>query len=403
MLGLAFIIPAYKIFDDIKRRFGSEALCCPSSSTMRPHNTLKKKVSRFDLSVGITQTWAPSPLFRWDDYQSLGPTHLTFLMVSVLLSIPIYLPRAHYSIGSMCLGGVVLGTTYTLQIATRCRYMSCRYGIDYPLEGILIRNGHGLQIRKFLSFICLGLENPTVVSALYQYEENAWFRNSRHITSPNFTQVLLTRLLRLIFCNDHPEWQRIVQGGRLTRTVMYVASWGIARTSNAFVKALTRQTSSEIYLQPGNNFTAYHAHLDIPSNILNESYFPHDRIMPPEELLGTHFFVLLPCGRSTEMLLREIYLPEATGLRGDFSSEDMVLRMACILRGFCFPIFWCDKELVSEQMELWSCYYWVILFSGLCAGAFSIHDARQFRRRRLNAPRQREDNSQCSESRERER
>ena len=32
MLGLAFIIPAYKIFDDIKSRFGEEPLLCPSPS-----------------------------------------------------------------------------------------------------------------------------------------------------------------------------------------------------------------------------------------------------------------------------------------------------------------------------------------------------------------------------------
>ena len=36
MLGLAFIIPAYKIFDDIKNRFGEEPLLCPSPSVMQP-------------------------------------------------------------------------------------------------------------------------------------------------------------------------------------------------------------------------------------------------------------------------------------------------------------------------------------------------------------------------------
>ena len=36
MLGLAFIIPAYKIFDDIKSRFGEEPLLCPSPSVMQP-------------------------------------------------------------------------------------------------------------------------------------------------------------------------------------------------------------------------------------------------------------------------------------------------------------------------------------------------------------------------------
>ena len=38
MLGLAFIIPAYKIFDDIKSRFGEEPLLCPSSSVTQPYS-----------------------------------------------------------------------------------------------------------------------------------------------------------------------------------------------------------------------------------------------------------------------------------------------------------------------------------------------------------------------------
>lgn len=35
MLGLAFVIPAYKIFDDIKSRFGEEPLLCPSTSVIQ--------------------------------------------------------------------------------------------------------------------------------------------------------------------------------------------------------------------------------------------------------------------------------------------------------------------------------------------------------------------------------
>ena len=38
MLGLAFIIPAYKIFDDIKSRFGEEPLLCPSTSVIQPYS-----------------------------------------------------------------------------------------------------------------------------------------------------------------------------------------------------------------------------------------------------------------------------------------------------------------------------------------------------------------------------
>ena len=59
-----------------------------------------------------------------------------------------------------------------------------------------------------------------------------------------------------------------------------------------------------------------------------------------------------------------------------------------------------NEEPVSEQIEWWYCYYWVLLWSGLSSGAIPNHDARQLRRRRLNAPQRREDNSQCSESRE---
>ena len=40
MLGLAFIIPAYKIFGDIKSRFGEAPLLCASTSVVQPYNVL---------------------------------------------------------------------------------------------------------------------------------------------------------------------------------------------------------------------------------------------------------------------------------------------------------------------------------------------------------------------------
>ena len=38
MLGLAFVIPAYKVFDDIKSRFGEEPLLCPSTSVIQRYS-----------------------------------------------------------------------------------------------------------------------------------------------------------------------------------------------------------------------------------------------------------------------------------------------------------------------------------------------------------------------------
>ena len=40
MLGLAFIIPAYKIFEDIESRFGEEPLLCHSPAVIQPYNAL---------------------------------------------------------------------------------------------------------------------------------------------------------------------------------------------------------------------------------------------------------------------------------------------------------------------------------------------------------------------------
>ena len=40
ILGLAFIIPAYKVFEDIKSRFGGEPWLCPSSPAIQSYNAL---------------------------------------------------------------------------------------------------------------------------------------------------------------------------------------------------------------------------------------------------------------------------------------------------------------------------------------------------------------------------
>ena len=48
----------------------------------------------------------------------------------------------------------------------------------------------------------------------------------------------------------------------------------------------------------------------------------------------------------------------------------------------------------------WYCLRWVLFFLGLHPSTFAAYDPRQFRKRRLDAPRCREDNSQCFESRE---
>ena len=372
MLGLAFIIPAYKVFDDIKRRFGSEALCCHSLSTMQPYNTLKNYVSGSDFSVGMTQIRAPSRLIRWGDYQSLGPMHLaslnTYLLLDILfylpladygmvfiglgrvglgtysalqtaseiLSLPLHLPSANGSIMSICLlQRVALVITYTREIVPMRPYMSVQSGAEYPLAAIIIRDGHELRTGEIWFFTsslsalsasnsalyvpwsrcamwdvaadgyarsegaaavilktlsqamadddlidCIireagvnqdgrtpGLTIPSSLAqaalirqcyakagldpinnpqdrpqffqahgtgasrALYgkthlsQHEEDARFWGSRHITSPNLTQVLLTRLLQLMFWNGHSEWQRIARGGRHARTNMYLACW----------------------------------------------------------------------------------------------------------------------------------------------------------------------------------
>ena len=56
-----------------------------------------------------------------------------------------------------------------------------------------------------------------------------------------------------------------------------------------------------------------------------------------------------------------------------------------------------DKEPVSVERLFY------VICCGHGFGALPVHEVRQSRRRRLNAPGRREDNSECSESRERER
>ena len=72
-------------------------------------------------------------------------------------------------------------------------------------------------------------------------------------------------------------------------------------------------------------------------------------------------------------------------------------------------ILWDDEELMSGRSGLrfrpriYRLRWYVCLFLLFCGHgsiALPVHDTRQLRRRRLNAPRHREDNSQCSESRE---
>ena len=257
MLGLAFITPAYKVFDDIKRRFGSEVLCCPSSSTMQPYNALQNNGSRSDLSVVLKQTWAPSRSFRRSDNPSLDPTHRTFLMISVLLSVPLYVPWADHGIVFICFGGLI--TYITLQAASElsisifpiasylpfangsvvftgicqvafviasplaiiqmCPYMSIQSWAGCILAGRLIRNGHELQIRVtwFVTSLGLGVSALSASnSALYlasralygmihlrQYEESARIGNRSQTTFPNFTQVHLIRLLQLMSGDDY--------------------------------------------------------------------------------------------------------------------------------------------------------------------------------------------------------
>ena len=71
-------------------------------------------------------------------------------------------------------------------------------------------------------------------------------------------------------------------------------------------------------------------------------------------------------------------------------------------------ILWDDEEPMSGRIRLrfrrrineFRWYAWgFLLFCGYGSVALPIHDARQLRRRRLNAPRRQEDNSQCSGSR----
>ena len=56
-----------------------------------------------------------------------------------------------------------------------------------------------------------------------------------------------------------------------------------------------------------------------------------------------------------------------------------------------------------KQIEFGYCCYWAHVLQSLDSGAVPTYDARQSRKRLLNAPRRRDDNSQCSELREWER
>ena len=61
-----------------------------------------------------------------------------------------------------------------------------------------------------------------------------------------------------------------------------------------------------------------------------------------------------------------------------------------------------EEHSGPEEIELWYWYYWAYIFQRHYSGAVPIYDARQSRKRRLNAPRRPEDNNHSSGSRDRD-
>ena len=322
-------------------------------------------------------------------------TIYTLQTATALLPVPIYHPWADYSIMFISIW-VFQGTAGTLLIATGCRYLPIRRGTHYPLAYILIRNGRQLKTTDPSLYWRLRLEELITAFEPLQCEENARSRNSPHINFPSFTPLPPTWLLRLSFCNDLSQYHRIGQEDGL-RTVIHATCWDLVRTSSAFVKALICNTSSETYLRQRGDFIAYLAYRGTYSSEFREWSTSFYRMEFPEEVLRTRLVVPLSHERSSDMLLRGMDLSEEGGPRGVFSSADMVIIPFWIsgeLRSLSFRY---DRELLSRLIQWWCGYYQAHVLLRLRSGAVPTYDARLPRRRRLNAPQIREDNSQCSE------
>ena len=74
MLGLSFIIPAYKVFEDIKRRFGEEPLLCPSRSVVQPYNALNNRIKAGQLLFELIRGKVTVPPTSVSTTSGLFPT-----------------------------------------------------------------------------------------------------------------------------------------------------------------------------------------------------------------------------------------------------------------------------------------------------------------------------------------
>ena len=74
MLGLSFIIPAYKIFEDIKRRFGEEPLLCLSTSVVQPYNAFSNRMKAKQLLLDLIRGKVTVPLLSVPTTSGFLPT-----------------------------------------------------------------------------------------------------------------------------------------------------------------------------------------------------------------------------------------------------------------------------------------------------------------------------------------
>ena len=97
MLGLAFIIPAYRIFEDIKSRFGEEPLLCHSSSVIQPYNALNDNENAEQPLIDSIKGKGTGTMILLDGLPRFDKTVKAELIAA-------YAHRALYSIGYRDLG-----------------------------------------------------------------------------------------------------------------------------------------------------------------------------------------------------------------------------------------------------------------------------------------------------------
>ena len=112
MLGLAFMIPAYKTFEDIRSRFGEDPLLCPEPSVVQPYDALNDNKHAEQPLLDLVIGKGIGPVTQPRGFPRADKT----VTVEVIAA---YDHRARYSIGYGDLGADATKIEKTLKMILR--------------------------------------------------------------------------------------------------------------------------------------------------------------------------------------------------------------------------------------------------------------------------------------------